>query len=125
MNSAPYRNEPHYEETPLEDKHLRQYNQYIRYEVLRVAVCGMVDQALFHCSSTNAALAKRIREHCVETVEFCKYLCDEYSFLDGRSYVDCFSGRRVTYDFGQLKRLLEQTALNLSSTALSVDDDEE
>jgi ubiquitin-conjugating enzyme E2 Z len=76
MNSSPYNNEPGFEHTPTSAPESNQYNNYIRYETMRMAVLDMVDLA------TKSHYLPQF----VDSAEFYKYTCDEYSFLDGRSF---------------------------------------
>jgi len=106
MNSAPYRNEPGYEDIPTSDPACKQNNQRIRYETIRVAVLDMVDLAS-KSAFLPEALASLVISSFSESTEAYKYICDEYSFLDGRTSTDG-SGRPTTFDFAGLKRRIEE-----------------
>jgi ubiquitin-conjugating enzyme E2 Z len=118
MNSSPYNNEPGFENTPISAPEPKHYNHYIRYETVRVAVLDMVDLA----SKTQylpQSLASLICSIFVDSAEFCKYTCDEYSFLDGRSFQNKFSKRLGTFDFANLKCRIERMEQEIQAMELA------
>ena len=108
LNSYPYQNEPGFEETPTHAKPVMKYNQYLRYETLLTAVLRTVtvSMATAH-TNRQACLASQVQDSFLDNFEYYMFVCDEYGFLDGRSFADAFSFRSGTFDFAGLKDRLE------------------
>lgn len=111
MNSNPLHNEPGFESLPTSDPKHRHYNVYVRHETLRVAMLDMVDLARnnsdTHTINNKLVLPKHLADFVltafVELAECCKYVCDEYSFLDGTPFQICYYKKQGIFDFKGLR----------------------
>lgn len=102
MCAKPYHNEPGYENRGDKET-VQAYSDYIRYEMLRVAV---VDQ-LKHPSYPEEFL-DIIRRHFLMWYDMhMKHLQDLKKKLDGKPYQDAFSSAKGTYKFGKLVKQLK------------------
>jgi ubiquitin-conjugating enzyme E2 Z len=105
MNSKPYLNEPGLETMP--SKEVLQYNQYARYQTIKTAVVGAVHGTTRQPRSLHPDVVAYVQAHFLENTEAYKYICDEYSFLDGRRYYDKDSSRWCTFAFQYLRGEIE------------------
>lgn len=103
LNSSPYYNEPGYDTRPPQES--KAYNHLVRHETIRIAVLDMVE----HCSQyLPERLASVVESSFFDFCELYKYICEEYSFLDGQTYRDPLSPNRGMFRFNKLKARLEQ-----------------
>lgn len=117
MNYYPYQNEPGFSEEPITAKHVREYNLYLRYQTLRVAVWGMVEEshtALLSPGNPNVPpFASLVRDIFLDMVETLKWHCDEYAFLDGTGcpsvpkYFCGRAGNNFKFDFAGLRNRIQ------------------
>lgn len=77
MNSAPFHNEPGFEDRDAFRKQSDHYNQYLRHETIRVAFVGMADDKNNNCLPPK--LAEVVRDCFQDLAAFVKCVCDEYS----------------------------------------------
>jgi len=109
LQEYPYRNEPGFEDTPVTSPEVIEYNRYIRFETMRVAVIDSIESLVLKHEdpSGDDRLANFAAEHFMEYVEFYKHLCEEYAFLDRRIMKDRFSGRECNCQFRSLAQRIE------------------
>lgn len=110
MNSTPCRNEPGYEDASFDmNKH---YNHCIRHETLRVAVLEMLEWSTANIESMvfplPPVLAKLIQSIFLDQVEVHLYLCEEYSFLNGRDFQHPFGHLKGKFAFDALQRRIRE-----------------
>ena len=120
LQEYPFLNEPGYEDIPTSSQQVLDYNRYLRHETLKVAVIGFIEEVMLSTSQhvqwpqqtpghyLPTRLVECAKEHFLEYVESYKYMCDEYSFLDGRQHYDIFSSQRCSFQFRHLKQRIEQ-----------------
>jgi ubiquitin-conjugating enzyme E2 Z len=121
LQEYPLLNVPSFGDIPTSSRHVIDYNQHLRHETLRVAVVGFIEEVMLYSSQhvqrpqqeqlahyLPTRLVECAKEHFLEYVESYKYMCDEYSFLDGRQHYDIFSFQPCTFQFRHLKQRIEQ-----------------
>lgn len=113
LNSTPYFNEPGFENKPPQES--RTYNHLIRHETIRVAVLDMASSDFL-----PPRLASVVQTSFFDFCEVYKYICEEYAFLDGRSFVDpLWPTNRGTFQFASLKARIEQMREDVETEGFS------
>jgi ubiquitin-conjugating enzyme E2 Z len=110
MNSNPYFNEPGFENKPVQES--RAYNHIIRHETLRIAILDNVELAT-KSDFLPKQLAAVVQSSFVDFAELYKYVCDEYSFLDGQTYSDPLHPNSGVFKFAAMKARIEQLAKDM------------
>ncbi|KAM6957732.1 ubiquitin-conjugating enzyme E2 Z [Aplochiton taeniatus] len=101
MTENPYHNEPGFEQErhPGDSKN---YNECIRHETLRVAVCDMLEGKV----PCPEALGSVMEKSYLEYYDFYQGVCKDRLHLQGQSMQDPFGEKRGRYDYqGLLARL--------------------
>lgn len=107
MGSEPCRNEPGYEDASFEMN--KNYNHCVRHETLRVAVLEMLQST--SSKSTSAlpeVLSNLIRSEFLSRNDYYIYICEEYSFLNGRDFQDPFGNLAGKFVFDSIKQRITQ-----------------
>ncbi|GFS06919.1 ubiquitin-conjugating enzyme E2 Z [Elysia marginata] len=111
MNEKPYHNEPGYkhERTPGDSKN---YNDIIKHETIRVAVCEMIDGTtrLHMPDSLRAVMESSFPDYYRYYVQ----VCESHLHLDGQPMNDPFGDARPTFNFRQLLKWLKSIKARLS-----------
>ena len=105
MNSTPYHNEPGFEHINKFGQQPKNYNHIIRHETIRVGVLQMIEWTNYD-GVFPEPLQQLIRSTFEETAELCKYVCEEYSFLDERNFLDPYGNNKGTFHFKDLNAKL-------------------
>ncbi|XP_071826199.1 ubiquitin-conjugating enzyme E2 Z-like [Apostichopus japonicus] len=105
MNKEPYHNEPDLSRLGKVEGHSERYSDFVCYETLRTAVCGMIETP--H-PKLPASLRSKIQELFMQKFEFYKSKISEKKHLDRQMMmVDTYGNQKGTFNFkGVKKRLL-------------------
>ncbi|XP_014672186.1 PREDICTED: ubiquitin-conjugating enzyme E2 Z-like [Priapulus caudatus] len=98
MNEKPYHNEPGFEQ----ERHAgdcKRYNDCIRHETIRVAVCDMLEGHYSLASQCPAALKDVMEKSFPEFYEYYETTCKTNDHLSGQPMQDPFGERRGKFDF--------------------------
>ena len=123
MCERPYHNEPGFEvaRNPHDSKN---YNDCIRHETLRVAVCEMLEE-----NSASAAVPEELR---VLMRSLFPTFCDSYlascranTTLNGQTMLDPFGERRGNFRYDHLQTRLEALQLKVCSEEEKDDDEDD
>ncbi|KAL8570196.1 ubiquitin-conjugating enzyme E2 Ze [Nucella lapillus] len=102
MNEKPYHNEPGFEQERNAGDTSR-YNEIIRHETLRVAVCDMLEKK---CQCPDD-LHEVMRQSFPTYFKYYTNICNKHEALNGQSMLDPFGDRRGTFDYKSVLRRLE------------------
>mmetsp|Transcript_12388 Transcript_12388/g.19055 ORF Transcript_12388/g.19055 Transcript_12388/m.19055 type:complete len:316 (+) Transcript_12388:62-1009(+) len=109
LNFAPLHNEPGFEDKTGYREYSKHYNQLLRHETIRVAVLDMLDTSMNNeDKALPVKLAEIVRDTFLDQAEYYKYICDEYSFLDGRPFQDSFFENQGKFCFSGLQSRIEK-----------------
>ncbi|XP_013379616.2 ubiquitin-conjugating enzyme E2 Z-like [Lingula anatina] len=116
MNEKPYHNEPGFEQerTPGDAK---RYNDIIRHETLRVAVCDMLEG---RCQCPQA-LREVMEKSFPEYYDYYESTCLSNSHLSGQNMQDPFGEKRGKFDYGAILKRLQTLKVKLEDRFLSSD----
>ncbi|KAK9887619.1 hypothetical protein WA026_023578 [Henosepilachna vigintioctopunctata] len=120
MNEKPYFNEPGYEKERWPGD-VERYNEILRHETLRVAVCGMLEN---ECHLIIPEQLKEIMETTfLQFYDLYMETSKNKIDLDGKSYTDPFgAGAVVTFEYAKILERLETIRGNLAKKhAIPVD----
>ncbi|XP_078581074.1 ubiquitin-conjugating enzyme E2 Z-like [Branchiostoma floridae x Branchiostoma japonicum] len=105
MNEKPYHNEPGFEqERNVGDA--QRYNECIRHETIRVAVCGMTEG---RCCHLPDQLRGVMEKSFPEFYDYYTSTCRDRLHLDGSNMQDPFGEKRGMFQYSQLLERLEVT----------------
>lgn len=119
MNEKPYHNEPGYkhERTPGDSKN---YNDIIKHETIRVAVCEMIDGATrLHMPDTLRAV---MESSFPDYYRYYVQVCESHLHLDGQPMNDPFGDARPSFNFRQLLKWLKTIKTRLSDNRVDNSD---
>ncbi|XP_064172580.1 ubiquitin-conjugating enzyme E2 Z [Anguilla rostrata] len=118
MTENPYHNEPGFEQErhPGDSKN---YNECIRHETLRVAVCDMLDGK---CPCPEA-LWSVMEKSFLEYYDFYEGVCKERLHLQGQTMQDPFGEKRGHFDYQTLLSRLQATQQRLREKCRLEDED--
>ncbi|KAJ8251685.1 hypothetical protein GJAV_G00224010 [Gymnothorax javanicus] len=118
MTENPYHNEPGFEQErhPGDSKN---YNECIRHETLRVAVCDMLDGK---CPCPEA-LWTVMEKSFLEYYDFYEGVCKERLHLQGQTMQDPFGEKRGHFDYQTLLSRLQSTQQRLREKCRLEDND--
>lgn len=102
MNETPLYNEPGWEGCQNQQK-IDDYSNYLRHEVIRVAVCRITQERHRYSKEIQEWIVKNFIENYNYYVDTCK----SYSKLDGTLFKDPYNTARGTFDFNGLLKKLE------------------
>lgn len=108
LNENPYHNEPGFE-NERKGGDSNRYNECIRHETLRVAVCDMLEGHSLCDPSLRDVMDKSYSEFYDYYVSVAK----EKSTLNGKPMQDPFGDKRGNFDYGSILRRLEKIKENL------------
>ncbi|CAD5122665.1 DgyrCDS11075 [Dimorphilus gyrociliatus] len=119
MNDKPYHNEPGFE-TEKGSGHVEHYNDIIRHETIRVAVCDMLEDSFKCPDSLKEVMQQSFRDF----FEYYDNVCKTNMKLQGHAMNDPFGDRRGKFDYKTLQKRLANInkKLNLSSEDREDDD---
>lgn len=113
LNEKPYCNEPGYEQE-RQPGDICKYNDIIRHETLRVAVCEMLeDNAL--TATIPSPLRTLMEESFLSMYELYELTCMENEGMDGRVMTDPFGETRGKFQYRQIIERLQQLKEKLDS----------
>ncbi|KAK2829492.1 hypothetical protein Q7C36_017482 [Tachysurus vachellii] len=118
MTENPYHNEPGFEQErhPGDSKN---YNECIRHETMRVAVCDMLEGKV-HCPE---ALWSVMEKSFLEYYDFYESVCKERLHLQGQNMQDPFGEKRGRFDYQGLLARLSATQRRLREKCPPEDND--
>ncbi|XP_078373848.1 ubiquitin-conjugating enzyme E2 Z-like isoform X2 [Oculina patagonica] len=102
LNEKPYHNEPGYERESRKDD-CKRYNECIRHENLRVAVCDMLEGK----QRCHSALIKRMEKLFLEFYDSYWSVVNENMNSSGKPMSDPFHENMGTFDYASIKQRLE------------------
>ncbi|KAH7939789.1 hypothetical protein HPB52_017448 [Rhipicephalus sanguineus] len=110
LNDYPYYNDPSYEKRERIPGEANRYNEYLRHETIRVAVCDQGEAALDATSDLPALFREKILERFVEAYDSYENSVKDKLRLTGQTLKDDFTFRKETecrYEviLSQLRRL--------------------
>ncbi|XP_071507862.1 ubiquitin-conjugating enzyme E2 Z-like [Diadema antillarum] len=121
MNEKPYHNEPGFEQE-RQPGDCQRYNECIRHETIRVAVCDMVE----HPSKIiPAALQQVIQTSFPDFYEYYKTTVKDKMHLTGQRMQDPFGEKRGKYDYTALLQRLQAIRVKLAEQAMETTSDVE
>ncbi|XP_077537877.1 ubiquitin-conjugating enzyme E2 Z-like isoform X2 [Haemaphysalis longicornis] len=106
MNDNPYYNEPGLEQENPRGA-ARRYNELIRHEALRVAVCDIVESCLMDNSTLPQPLREAVFRTFMENYSTYKNIACSRLELTGRVERDPLSWNKVTFQYKSLLKRLE------------------
>lgn len=112
MNEKPYHNEPGFERERNAGDAAR-YNEIIRHETLRVAVCDMLESR--SCSTCPDALTEVMKKSFPTYFDYYASICKNNMHMNGQSMQDPFGERRGVFDYQKILTRLEKLKDQLSS----------
>ncbi len=108
LNPIPYHNEPGFEGPERVAGEAQAYNNIIRHETLRVAVCGMLEHPTWPVEC-DARFLPAARESFVANYDKILASCAENAKLNGKSMEDPFGQERHrSFDFDDIARRVKQ-----------------
>ncbi|XP_039290715.1 ubiquitin-conjugating enzyme E2 Z-like [Nilaparvata lugens] len=102
MTEKPYHNEPGFE-TERNPGDAARYNDIIRHETIRVAVCGMLDND--YGLKIPKSFVEAMEKNFLEFYDLYVAVCNEKMHLTGQLMLDPFGDKRGTFNY---KALLER-----------------
>lgn len=117
MTENPYHNEPGFEQErhPGDSKN---YNECIRHETMRVAVCDMLEGKV----SCPEALWSVMEKSFLEYYDFYEGVCKDRLHLQGQNMQDPFGEKRGRFDYQGLLTRLSATHSRIREKSLAEDD---
>lgn len=117
MTENPYHNEPGFEQErhPGDSKN---YNECIRHETMRVAVCDMLEGKV----PCPEALWSVMEKSFLEYYDFYEGVCKERLHLQGQNMQDPFGEKRGRFDYQGLLARLSATHRRIREKSLAEDD---
>ncbi|PIK52448.1 hypothetical protein BSL78_10652 [Apostichopus japonicus] len=104
MNKEPYHNEPDLSIFGTVEGHSERYSDFVCYETLRTAVCGMIETP--H-PNLPASLQSKIKELFMQKFDFYKSKIAEKKHLDKQTMmVDTYGREGETFNFKRVKKRL-------------------
>ncbi|KAF7698018.1 ubiquitin-conjugating enzyme E2 Z [Silurus meridionalis] len=118
MTENPYHNEPGFEQErhPGDSKN---YNECIRHETMRVAVCDMLEGKVPCPEALGAVMEKSFLEY----YDFYESVCKERLHLQGQNMQDPFGEKRGRFDYQGLLARLSATQRRLREKSPPEDND--
>lgn len=115
MSEKPYHNEPGFEQERVTGD-AKVYNEIIKHETVRVAVCEMLENE----HSCPAQLREVMVRQFSDFYDYYVEVCTENQSKDGQQMVDPFGDRRGTFEYGRtldrLKKLKARINCDQTST---------
>uniref|UniRef100_A0A1A8J5F0 Ubiquitin-conjugating enzyme E2 Z n=4 Tax=Nothobranchius TaxID=28779 RepID=A0A1A8J5F0_NOTKU len=117
MTENPYHNEPGFEQErhPGDSKN---YNECIRHETMRVAVCDMLEGKVPCPDALGSVMEKSFLEY----YDFYEGVCKERLHLQGQNMQDPFGEKRGRFDYQSLLVRLRATHHRIREKSLAEDD---
>lgn len=117
MTENPYHNEPGFEQErhPGDSKN---YNECIRHETMRVAVCDMLEGKV----PCPEALWSVMEKSFLEYYDFYEGVCKERLHLQGQNMQDPFGEKRGRFDYQGLQARLGATHMRVREKSLAEDE---
>ena len=106
MNEFPYYNEPGYERTRNYGQ-VKNYNNCIRYETLRIAVVDMIKSERKY-NLLPEVLVHILRKMFLERIDRYVNTCDDYLHMDGRKLEDPFCDNKGIFQYQRVKESIEE-----------------
>ncbi|CAM9428905.1 unnamed protein product [Scytosiphon promiscuus] len=113
MNEKPYHNEPGFE-AASNPQDVRDYNDCITHENLRVAVCSMVDDSSLW-KSMPACFQTLTRDLFLSFVPRYGLVCEQNMHRDGQELADPFRQNKGTFCFAQIDQSIKRIATMLEA----------
>ncbi|XP_039254232.1 ubiquitin-conjugating enzyme E2 Z-like [Styela clava] len=110
MNESPYHNEPGFASERVAGDSMR-YNDCIRHETIRVAVCDMAIN-----NSLDTEVKKVVQSSFMEYYDYYVSTCKNLMKMDGRTMQDPFNQNTGHFRFGELLARLESIKQTLSNS---------
>ncbi|KAK7092742.1 ubiquitin-conjugating enzyme E2 Z-like [Littorina saxatilis] len=117
MNEKPYHNEPGFEQERNAGDANR-YNEIVRHETLRVAVCDMLEKK---CQCPDA-LHEVMRQSFPTYFKYYATICKNNSHINGQTMQDPFGERRGCFDYQSILKRLEALKETVSQEACDSSD---
>lgn len=118
MNDKPYHNEPVFE-TEKHSGDSERYNECIRHETLRVAVCQMMEEPN---SAIPSTLRSAMENLFPDNFESYMNTIEEKIHLDGQPMIDPFGARRGHFCYKAIKQKLKAIQAKLAEKSLKESD---
>ncbi|XP_045208245.1 ubiquitin-conjugating enzyme E2 Z-like [Mercenaria mercenaria] len=119
LNEKPYHNEPGFQ-TERNAGDAKRYNDIIRHETLRVAVCDMLER---RCNCPEA-LREVMEKSFPDYYDYYESICKNNIHQQGEAMQDPFGEKRGQFDFESILKRLEKIKTTLSEKQIVSSEDE-